>query len=404
MWHSAFHDRRLIRFPLGLLFCAIAAHAADNSGLLDRIRRGMAENLTRLPNYTCMETIERTRKPFGYKHFNLIDRLRLEVAYVGGRELYAWPGAGTLEDKPIEELVGKGAAIGAGSFGMHARAVFASSAPEFTWAGDQERLGHKTVRFDFQVPQNRSRYAIQTGARPVIVAYGGSFEADVETLAPLWLEVRADNPPAELKLRSASEIIHYSRMRIGESDFLLPVESDLTMVDGGGGESRNVTRFENCRQYAGNSEIRFDVVDIGGDVSQLAIPIELPGGMLLETQLREAVELNHSARGDAVHLVVTSDAKRSGRVVVPKGAVVVGRVTWLDTSTVRSMVYVNVGLELHSIEFGGRRGKFSGEVTAAGIGPNYSIRASNQRDDDSQYIVAKMERLPAGTRIALRTK
>jgi hypothetical protein len=394
----------MIRLPLLACVLASAISAADSSLLLARIRNIMAQNLARLPNYTCMETIERSRGTAGSKHLGLIDRLRLEVAYVGGRELYAWPGAGNFEDKPIDEIVGKGAAIGAGSFGMHARAVFAGSAPEFTWAGEHTSPGRKTVKFDFHVSRNKSRYSIQTGEHPVIVAYSGSFEADTETLTPLWLEVRAEDLPAELKLRSAGEIMHYHPMRIGDSEFLLPVESDLTMIDAAGGESRNVTRFENCRQYAGNSEIRFDVVDPDKIAATAAIPIELPAGMLLESELRDRIDMEKSARGDPVRLTVTRDARKSGRVVVPKGAVIVGRITWLDTSTVRSAIYLSVGLELLSIEFGGRRGPFPGELSAAGIGPGYSVRPGTRKDDNAQYIVAKMDRLAAGTRIALRTK
>ena len=64
---------------------------AEHAELLARIRNHMADNLAHLPNYTCRETIERVWAPAASRNFTLGDRLRLEVAYVSGRELYAWP-------------------------------------------------------------------------------------------------------------------------------------------------------------------------------------------------------------------------------------------------------------------------------------------------------------------------
>src|SRR5262245_46878599 len=90
--------------------------------LLSRIKVRAAENLTRLPNYTCLETIERsTRGPSG--KFRLVDFIRLEVAYVDRKEMFAWPGSNNFEDQDITDLVG-GGTIGNGSFALHARSVF----------------------------------------------------------------------------------------------------------------------------------------------------------------------------------------------------------------------------------------------------------------------------------------
>src|SRR5579871_3610686 len=103
-----------------LLLLVEGAGSVDQHGeLLAQIRRHMADNLASLPNYTCRETIERTFGQQGAKRFSLLDRLRLEVAYVSGRELYAWPGATSFDDRGIEQLVGGGGAIGTGGFAGH---------------------------------------------------------------------------------------------------------------------------------------------------------------------------------------------------------------------------------------------------------------------------------------------
>jgi hypothetical protein len=91
--------------------------------LLARIKVHMEQNLNRLPNYTCLQTIERSRRLAPGHKFELVDALRLEVAMVGNKELFAWPGAKNFEDRDLHELV-QGGAIGNGNFGLHARSIF----------------------------------------------------------------------------------------------------------------------------------------------------------------------------------------------------------------------------------------------------------------------------------------
>ena len=81
-------QRRLL-----LLACAAAcSSAADAPALVSRIREHMREYIAHLPDYTCRITLERFKRPKARAPFDLSDRLRLEVAYTGGQELYSWPG------------------------------------------------------------------------------------------------------------------------------------------------------------------------------------------------------------------------------------------------------------------------------------------------------------------------
>ena len=60
--------------------------------LLARIKVKMAENLKGLPNYTCLQTIERSTRDAGNRRYRPLDTVRVEVALVDGKELFAWPG------------------------------------------------------------------------------------------------------------------------------------------------------------------------------------------------------------------------------------------------------------------------------------------------------------------------
>src|ERR1700730_18633788 len=125
----------------GLLWCfpvspSIAQELPPEILLLARIKTRAAENLERLPNYTCTQTIERYRRRGKARKFEPLDTLRLEVALVEGKELFSWPGAGKFEEKGIGEIVGGGGAIGNGSFALHAKSIFLSRWPTFTYFGE----------------------------------------------------------------------------------------------------------------------------------------------------------------------------------------------------------------------------------------------------------------------------
>ena len=400
----AWRGALIVRLAAALFLLAAAAGAGDDpAALLAGIRQHMAENLARLPNYTCRETIERTGGDGGPRHLAFLDRLRVEVAYVGGRELYALPGEDQFEDRPLDEIVGSGGAISTGDFATHAHVVFATNAPQFTWAGEEQRGGRTVVRYDFRVPLRKSGYAIRTGARPVLVAYEGFVLADRETLDPVQLEVHALDLPAGLKLRDAWESIRYSEVRIAGTPFLLPESAELSMTESKGYESRNLTRFEQCREYAGESIVRFDVGGAGAGAAHAAEPIALPPKLTIEATLRDPIDWSSAARGDLVYLVVASPAKRSGRVLVPKGALLTGRVTQLALRNLRGMAYFGVGLKFHAVAFGGRHGDFSADVQTAGILSDYVV-GSGPEGVNVVWVKSNLERIPAGTRMMLQTR
>src|SRR5258706_13388334 len=110
--------------PLSL-FAAAALHAQISADLelLTKIRFHELDQLRGQPNYTCVETVERSQRAASTRKYTLLDTLRLEVALVGPKELFAWPGAKKFEDMELSDMVGRGA-IGNGAFALHARAVF----------------------------------------------------------------------------------------------------------------------------------------------------------------------------------------------------------------------------------------------------------------------------------------
>jgi hypothetical protein len=225
--------------------------------LLQRVRARMAENLERLPDYTCQMTVERSIRRPDSDRFVDSDTLRFEVSYVGGREMFAEPGADRFEDKPLADMV-EGGAVGTGSFAMHARTIFTTGAARFTYAGETREDGRAAYQFDFEVPRVRSRFVVRvTGGEGVVVGYSGRFRVDAETLDLTRLEVSVNDIPSNVPLTRTGEAMLYERVPIGDSDFLLPRSSELFVRDAFGVERRNRLAFEGCRQYSGESVIRF---------------------------------------------------------------------------------------------------------------------------------------------------
>jgi hypothetical protein len=365
------------------LVAAMAAGAqalAPEVLLLSRIKRHMEEVLSRQPNYTCLETIERSRRLGKTRRFQLVDALHLEVAVVEGKELFSWPGEREFKDRDLRELAPTGA-IGNGSFALHARSVFLSGTPQISYRGEEMLQGRMMARYDFHVPQYRSGYRIRIGHLEGIAGYKGSFWNDLETLDLVRLDVEAIEIPPHLPLKGTSDSMQYERVPIGESTFLLPKSSEMVLEDLEGTQSRNAIAFSRCRQYAGESTLSFDEAPEAAPVA-LAEAVVLPAGLLIELEMMTPLKFPGNAIGDEIEARVRRDAKRKGVVVVPRGAVLKGNVALLERrKDMRGQDRVLVALQWREISFDGKVGPFEGQLEEGGAIPvsDFSTRGTYQR-------------------------
>ena len=326
------------------------------TGMLIRIRTRAIENLNRMPNYTCTETVERSHRPKSTHKFELLDTIRLEVALVDGKEMYAWPGAAKFDDVELSHFV-TGGAIGNGSFALHARAVFSGEATHFEYTGTGTTGNRSWIRFHYDVPLARSGYTLRSGQEKALVGFHGSFDVDPQSLDLERIVVIADQIPPRLQLEKAVTAVDYSRIKIGETDFLLPTGSELSMVNVDATENRNQIRFTSCRQFSGQSVLRFDdAPDTSSTLSTSSnetAEIVLPVGLVLTLALIDDVELAKGAIGDPVRARLQNDLKWKGRVLMPKGAVATGRLMRIE----RHSDSVMVGVTFDELDAPGLRAK-----------------------------------------------
>jgi len=335
--------------------------------------------LAQVPNYTCLETMKREERESTKRPFNPLDTVRLEVSSVGGKELYAWPGARQFEDKELNTLVTTGASATGLFFGSIPKDLFVQRKGSFEYRGEVDADGRRTLRYDYQIPQFLSGLTLRVLNASAVVAVHGSFWFDPVSLDLVRLDTFGDDMPKTLDLTEAFLSVGYARARIGSVDALLPKQGEMILTHFSGAASRNVIEFSQCHAYQTESTISFEpppeIAPTPAGVRVLA----LPAGLLVPVVLETAIDSKVIALGDPVRARVREDVRRNGDVVLPAGAVVSGRIRRLEHASAVTP-YVVIGVELFEVEWGSSRADFYGELVESygrkGINAGYAVRGS----------------------------
>jgi len=390
---------------LALTGCAILSLSAQSSlSQLAEIKTRVADNQSRLPNYTCTETIERSRRRGDRGKFHPVDRVRLEVALVNNKEMFGWPGGDRIAEEEITNLVS--GTIGNGDFALLERAVFFTPDAVIGPALAETESGQTVLRYDYRVPLAASGYHLRVPPKDALVAYHGSFWVDAETLELQHLDVTVDAIPPFLGIAAASNAVEFAPVEIGGSSFRLPRRTELKITDLQGWENRNHTVFLNCHQFTGESILKF--VEEGAEAAAppssldaAAKPVLLPGEFSLDLTLGESIDAKTAAIGDPVHAVLEQPLRVRGESLAPKGAIVRGRVLKLE----RSETGFQVRIAVTSLEFQKTQLDLTGRVNELALAHHagFSIATSNvpcPRREPNTFAIG-FDKLPAGTRFHL---
>jgi hypothetical protein len=267
--------------PLLVGWCGFAA---DDSESLSRIREHMREYLARLPDYTCRVTVERAQRSGSRAQYSVLDRLRLEIAYAGGHEYYAWPGDSRFEST-IDELLPDRGLVSEGSWALHMRKLFLTNDAQFS--APREEAG--VIKVDFAVPAVRSGFAVTAGGASAPAGLQGSVWFARETLNIRRLDVRVAEIPRTIRVAATREVTSYGHAVVGDVPVVLPVESELVLRDRDGSERRNRARFDDCRRYSGSATIRYDAA--AGEVApeKPVAPEDLKRGQRVEMKFESGI-------------------------------------------------------------------------------------------------------------------
>ncbi len=344
-----------------------ASFSAQDTGLpeeivaLSRISRHVNEELARLSNFTCLETTQRWSRSSGKREYERIDTVQFEVAHIGKRELYSYPGAHAFEaDSPAD--LGSFGLTASGGFAGYLRTVFVQTSTAIHFSGRETINGRETLRYDYLASPLFDRVTISFGRRRGVTSTKGRFWADAETLRLVRLEVQVASVPPEIPVSDIVTTIDYAKVLLGDDEAWMPQSADLLMFYSSGKQDNNRTVYTQCRQYVGESHLDFDTdsaLNPAGAVAETQhfVEVQLPQGLKVPLQLETDVDSDRALVGSVVTATVPERLVAHSGLVIPKGAILRGRVRVLRKEE-RPVPHFLVGLEFVELEFGGTRAPF----------------------------------------------
>lgn len=373
--------------PVVLFFCVPSLAAQSHTSPLppevlnlSRIRRLVTSSAAQVPDYACLQTVQRFTRRSPTQPFRPLDTVQLEVAIISNKEVYSWPGAETFEDLSPGAIVSAGT-VSTGEFIQLLRAVFVGGTSTITWHGVETLHGRRALRYDWKLPLfgHQTHVSLQGGSGDVSQA--GSFWADAESFELLRLESHADEIPPGLPLAEMVSRIDYGKMTIHGRDIWFPQSAELHLVKTDGMETRNLIEFSHCRQYGAQSELSFDD-PAPASPAPAPVPLQrvvLPAGVVLDVRLEVEIDSAIARVGQPITARLGADAVHRGKTLLPSGAIIHGRIRRFERSSELAPHFV-VGLEFTSIESDSSRARFYGQLegiqSIAGV--SLTLRRSSQ--------------------------
>src|SRR5438045_186845 len=163
-----YHVKAVVVLVIVLGVAGFGQQAPDPIATLQHTRVRLLADLDRMPRYTCVQTITRTyydaRPRFhGSSCSALIansakkhappafgwDRLRLEVAWVNGNNVFSWVGAPRFANDNLEKLAGEGP-LGSGDFGVLLHEILLRTTLDFQ--REQVIKGKRLLEYSYDMP------------------------------------------------------------------------------------------------------------------------------------------------------------------------------------------------------------------------------------------------------------
>ncbi len=348
---------------IGLSLVALHLPAQSSSPpedpVLAQTRTNVAETVRRLTHYLCSETIERTvyepapgaRRVSCDKLPNTQiadrDRLHLDVSLGAHGEMYAWSKARKFSDRELFDLVREGA-ISTGSFGGFLASIFLTGSASFTLHGP---YGDGLLEYAFKVPLEKSNYMHGDRDHRIAAGYDGTFLIEASTGDMKQLVIRADHLPPDTAACSSNTTLSYSRVRLKGNSFLLPIESRLTIQSIDGSRSFNRATFSDCREFVGETALRFDDVPDSTTPAPLVKPIVIPPGLSFTVVLTEEIHAQTAAAGDIVAGRLLTPIADKTHVLAPTDSAVTARLLRMRESF--DPPGLSLAFQLRSVEIGG---------------------------------------------------
>ena len=209
-----------------------------------------------LPNFMCVEVIDRSFDPTGTGRWRHRDTIAELMRYLDKGETRT---VLEVDGKPPassehEALEGP---YSTGEFGGVLSAVFAPSAKaDFHWK-ETDTLGDGTVQvLDYSVAKENSNFSVRgANGDELIVNFHGLVFIDSATRSVRRITLVADDLPKDFPVHATGITVDYDYVVINGHDYLMPVAAEVSQKKGRHEADLNTIEFRNYRRYASSSRI-----------------------------------------------------------------------------------------------------------------------------------------------------
>jgi hypothetical protein len=348
----------------GTLCAEFVCAQPDNDALLREARTKIVESIAKLPRYTCIQTIRRSRfDPFYDSRkkgcserqnvwLTWTDQLKLDVTISEGAEIFSWAGAREFQSPDAQTIAGNGL-TSTGDFGHFLMTIFGSDDPlAHQYLGLERDHGQTVAVYQYRVPRAASRYEIKLSSKSgdvATLAYEGKFWIDSENAELSRMTIVVPQTPRHSETCRIETSIDYQRVPIAGSQLLLPQLTLLKLWDSDGSRYENRTMYGTCRAFQSESVLRTDI-DPGPAAtaadSAAQSPFNIPPGIVVRIALLSRIDGETAFAGDAIEGQITEPLRfRNCRIL--------GRIVRLEQNLLPSH-YFTLGLKFDVLQVNGQ--------------------------------------------------
>jgi hypothetical protein len=226
--------------------------------------------------------------------------------------------------------------------------------------------------YKFRIPYLQSGWTVQYKGQSGRVSASGRILVDAETLQLSRLEISAGDIPPDLPIASLKTSIDYAPMEIEGRTAVMPQHAESLLTELSDVVLRNNVEISHCRSFGVESKVSFDDTVVsaarGPGWQELR---QLPGGLKVSIRLTTPIQSRTGKVGNPIQGVLASAVMRDGKILLPRGAVVQGRIRRLESYS-DPVPHRIVGLEFDRIELEGTTFELFARLRRAQPMPGFS--------------------------------
>lgn len=235
----------------------------EEQGKIIQETREYARNYTKsLPNFICVQVTRRYVDSSGSGNsWRLDDTITTRLSYNEQHEDYqvVLVNNTPVTNKRMEDL---GGTVSSGEFGTMLREIFdEDSHTTFDWDHWGTLRGRPTYVFSFDIERQYSKFHVTAEkVLDTVPAYRGLIYIDQDTrMVTKFTQIPYDLP-ADFPIKEVKMALDYDFVKIGDSEFLLPLKSTNTSRQTRY-MSKNEIEFRLYRKFGTESTIKFETPD-----------------------------------------------------------------------------------------------------------------------------------------------